>query len=115
MKILVITNVFTPSMIADMQESGRAISISSTAPKTLIEDLNLGENAIIYCTPNAVLPTAFQKHAAEKNWELKSIPENFTTNVSFLWHNIINDVISEKQRITDTKYLILEKHEWWIL
>lgn len=101
MKTLVISDVFTPSIISDMQQygTGNIRSISSTEPKTLIKDLNVDGCAVeIYCTPNVVVPTTLQRYAAENNWPLKSIPENFTADGD-----------------EDTIYMFIDNNEWWLM
>lgn len=104
---LIVSDVFTPQMIFDMQQSAMDRTIIPTSLNCVISDLCLDDDSLIincidkveiYYTLTATVPYQIQTLAAEKNWVIKSIPENFTADGN-----------------GDTAYLFTNKNEWWIM
>ena len=104
---LIVSDVFTPQMIFDMQESTVDRTIIPTSLNCVVSDLLLDDDSLIIncidkveilCTPTAVVPFQIQTLAAEKNWVMKTIPENFTADGNH-----------------DTAYLFAINNYWWIM
>lgn len=104
---LIVSDVFTPQIIFDMQESTVDRTIIPTSLICVVSDLCLDDDSLtincidkveIYHTLTATVPYLLLTLAAEKNWVIKSIPENFTADGN-----------------GDTAYLFTNNNKWWIM